>query len=128
MSDCHILRSRITRIIRAVTFLQNKLVDDIFDHQDQTPYPEDIDDDVVFVVKSKTQQRPSDEDNVLHVVEKEDARAVELFEYLFHLCLKVGCTVRHHRLTVSFGFLLGFIGIHLHTHFIDLFRCHVVIT
>ena len=84
MANCHILLLGIARIIRTVTFFQNELVDNIFDHQYQTPYPEDIDNDIVFVLQPETQQRPSDEDDVLHVVEKEDTCAVNLFEYALH--------------------------------------------
>lgn len=73
-----------TRAIIAVAFFQNKLIDNILDHQDQTVDPEDIDDDIVFVLKSETKQRPSDKDDILHVVEEEDTRSVELFEYLLH--------------------------------------------
>jgi hypothetical protein len=39
----------------AIAFLQDELVDNIFNHQYQTIDPEDIDDDIIFVVKSETQ-------------------------------------------------------------------------
>jgi len=70
-------------IVTTVLFKQ-KDRDNILDHQQQAVDPQHIDDDIVFVVQSKAKQRPSDEDDVLHIVEKEDARAVELFEYATH--------------------------------------------
>jgi len=73
-----------TRIIGTITFLQNKFVDKIFDHQNQAPYPEDIDNDIVFVLQPETKQRPPDENDVLHIVEEENACAVDLPENCLH--------------------------------------------
>jgi hypothetical protein len=69
----------------AIAFLEYELIDDIFDHQKQTVDPEDIDNDIVFIVQSKAKQRPSKENNILHIVEKEYPYSVDLFEYLTHL-------------------------------------------
>ena len=68
-----------------VTFLQHEFVNDIFDHEKQAIYPEDINDNIVFVIKPETKQRPPDKDDVLHVVKEKDPCTVELFKYATHL-------------------------------------------
>ena len=61
-----------------IAFLQDKLIDKVLDHQYQTKDPQDIHDNIVFVLKTITKQRPSQEDDVLHIVEKEDPDTVDL--------------------------------------------------
>jgi siroheme synthase (precorrin-2 oxidase/ferrochelatase) len=63
----------------AIRFFQDKFVNKIFDHKYETEDPQDIHNDIVFVFKAITQKRPSEEDDVLHVVEKENAYTVYLF-------------------------------------------------
>ncbi len=81
---CHFYVKLSYFIIIVTVFFEKKGRDNIFDHQHQAVDPQHIDNDIVFVVHSEAKQRPSDEDDVLHIVEKEDARAVELFEYATH--------------------------------------------
>lgn len=63
-----------------VAFLQNKLIDKVFDHKKQTKNPKDIHDDIVFIFKTISKKRPSEENNVLHIVEKKYTYTIDLFK------------------------------------------------
>jgi len=67
-----------------MTFFQHECIDNILDHQNQTVNPKNINDNIIFILKSKAKQWPSDKDDVLHIVEEEDPRTVEFLEDLLH--------------------------------------------
>jgi len=77
---CRIL----TRSAVAVTLFQNKLENEIFGHQCQAVDPEKIHDHVGLVFKPVKQQRPTDKNDILHIIKEKDAYTVNLFKKTGH--------------------------------------------
>ena len=71
-----------------IAFFQYKFIHDVLDHQKQTVDPENIHNEIIFVIKSETEHRPSKKDEILHIVEKEDPYAVNLLQCLEHVSLE----------------------------------------
>jgi hypothetical protein len=68
-----------------VTSLEHKLEDDIFGDECQTINPKNIQYDIGLVVETIEKQRPSNKDDIFHIVEKEYPYAINLFEYAHSL-------------------------------------------
>jgi len=63
-----------------VAFFEYKLINDIFDKEYQAVDPQNIHDNIVFVVQAETKQRPPYQYEIFHIIEKEDTYPINLFE------------------------------------------------
>ena len=68
----------------AMTSLEYKFEDKIFGHQRQTKDPQNIHDDIGFILQSIKKQRPTYENNIFHVVEEKYPYSIKLLEDFRH--------------------------------------------